>query len=81
MSYGRAVLASDIPENLEVLEGVGEAFRTGDSEDLGRCLARMLAAPEHLREMGERARSRIAAEYDWERVVARTEEVYDSIVR
>jgi glycosyltransferase involved in cell wall biosynthesis len=80
MSYGRPVLGSDIPENLEVLEGVGASFRAGDADDLGRHLAALLAAPDRRREMGEKARARIEAEYDWERVVDGTCRVYDAVL-
>lgn len=79
MSFGRAVLASDIPENLEVLEGVGESFRSGDAADLGRRLRELLAAPERLAAMGRKARARIEAEYDWERVADRTAALYRSL--
>jgi glycosyltransferase involved in cell wall biosynthesis len=79
MSFGRPVLGSDIPENLEVLDGVGESFRAGDAADLGRRLAELLAAPEHLRSMGRLGRARIEAEYDWERVADRTAALYESL--
>ncbi len=80
MSFGRPVLGSDIPENLEVIEGAGASFRTGDVEDLGRRLGELLTDPARRREMGARARERIGREYDWERVVVGTAKVYDEIV-
>jgi glycosyltransferase involved in cell wall biosynthesis len=80
MSYGRAVLASDIPENAEVLDGCGVSFRTGDEADLGQRLRGMLAdAPDRAR-LGRLARERIEREYDWEQVVARTLTVYESVL-
>jgi glycosyltransferase involved in cell wall biosynthesis len=79
MSYGRAVLASDIPENAELVDGVGELFRTGDPADLGARLAALLASPDRRAEMGARARERIRSEYGWDRVVERTAAVYDSL--
>ncbi|MFN8179473.1 MAG: glycosyltransferase family 4 protein [bacterium] len=79
MSFGRPVLASDIPENVEVVDGVGEVFRRGDADDLGRQLRRLLGMPEQLAEMGRRARERIASEYDWDRVTVQTRELYASL--
>lgn len=76
MSFGRPVLASDIPENLEVLGGAGEAFRAGDAADLGRRLLELLADGPRLARLGRAARARIAAEYDWERVADRTAALY-----
>lgn len=79
LSFGRAVLASDIPENAEVVDGVGELFRAGDALDLGRRLREMLAEPRHLEALGRRARERIAHDYGWDAVARRTREVYDSL--
>jgi glycosyltransferase involved in cell wall biosynthesis len=76
MSHGTAVLGSDIPENREVLDGVGETFRAGDAADLGRRLATTLADASRRQSMGALGRERIAAEYDWERVTDRTLELY-----
>lgn len=79
MSFGRPVLGSDIPENLEVLGGVGKSFRMGDPEDLGRRLREMLEDPAGRQEMGRKGRERIATEYDWDRVVAATKSIYESL--
>ena len=81
MSYGRAVLASDIPENRELVEGVGWMFRAGDAADLGHRLREGLASPDRRAELGAAARERIRAEYDWESVVDRTAAIYDSLLR
>jgi glycosyltransferase involved in cell wall biosynthesis len=80
MSYGRPVLASDIPENRELVEGVGETFRTGDVADLGNRLRRLHGEEDRRAEMGARGRERIEAEYDWDRVVERTAEIYDRVL-
>jgi glycosyltransferase involved in cell wall biosynthesis len=80
MSFGRPVLASDIPENLEVLAGAGETFRAGDAGELGRKLLELLPDAERLARLGEAARARIAAEYDWERVADRTADLYHGLL-
>jgi glycosyltransferase involved in cell wall biosynthesis len=79
MSFGRPVLVSDIPENLEVVEGVGETFRAGDPSDLGARLQQLLAAPDHLAELGRRGRERIEKDYSWEEVVRQTARVYEDL--
>lgn len=79
MSYGTAVLGSDIPENREVLDGVGVTFRTGDVADLGAALRRIVADEAGRAENGRRGRERIAKEYDWERVTDRTAALYESL--
>lgn len=80
MSYGTAVLGSDIPENREVLDGVGETFREGDVADLGRRLRELLPDGPRRAAMGEAGRQRIADEYDWERVTDRTLELYSELL-
>ncbi|MBZ0267052.1 glycosyltransferase family 4 protein, partial [bacterium] len=80
MSYGTAVLGSDIPENREVLDGVGETFRAGDAADLGVALRRILADEAGRMENGRRGRERIEREYDWERVTDRTAALYESLL-
>jgi glycosyltransferase involved in cell wall biosynthesis len=80
MSFGRPVLASDIPENVEVVDGVGEVFRAGDAADLGRQLRALLDKPDRLLEMGRRARERIATEYDWDRVALETKALYEELL-
>src|SRR5207253_7795077 len=54
MGAGVCVLASDIPENCELVEGAGFTFSRGDVADLERMIRLLLADP-HVRE--EAARS------------------------
>lgn len=81
MSFSRAVLASDIPENVEVADGIGLFFRRGDAIDLSRRLAGMIEMPvEERRRMGEAGRRRVADRYDWDRIAEQTEAVYRRVV-
>jgi glycosyltransferase involved in cell wall biosynthesis len=79
MSYSRAVLASDIPENREVLEEIGEVFRAGDPNDLGRRLHELLGSPAKRNEMGRLGGERIRERYGWDRVVQETTKIYQSL--
>ncbi len=76
MSYGAAVLASDIPANAEALGDAGVYFRPGDARALEGRLRRLLAAPRLLKEKGAAARRRAAMLYSWDEVARRTEAVY-----
>lgn len=76
MSAGLCVLVSDIPENLEVVEGAGFTFKQGDVADLERML-RLLIADRAAREFaGRRARQRIQDQYQWPKITAEIEQVY-----
>lgn len=81
LSYGRCVLVSDIPENVEVTRDAAPTFRSRDVDDLTAQLGRLLAGPALVRSYEGRARSHIAAHYSWDRVVGATIEVYDEAVR
>lgn len=76
MSHGRACVTSDVPECADVLAGCGLTFPAGDAEALRGALAALLADPGRARELGERARERVLREHDWDRVVARTLDLY-----
>ncbi len=80
MSFGRPVLASDIPENAEVLEGIGRTFRSGDADSLGRGLQELLGDPGLRARMGELGRARIAESYGWDRVVRETLKIYQGVL-
>jgi glycosyltransferase involved in cell wall biosynthesis len=56
MGTGLCVLASDIPENRELMDGAGFTFRHGDSSDLERML-RLLIGADSVARRGERPHS------------------------
>ena len=80
LSHGCPALASDIPENLEVLDAEGQSlaptFRSGDAHDLADGLRRILREQMAARARGARAAAHIARTYDWRLIAERTEEVY-----
>lgn len=79
LSYGRCVLISDIPENLEVTEDCAFTFKNRDVDDLARQLGRLLAEPALVRTYEQRAKQHIADHYSWDRVVDATERVYEEL--
>jgi len=81
MSFARPVLVSDIPENMEVAEGIGTTYAAGDAGDLARALKEMLTmGDEERRERGWRGRERVEEEYTWEHITDRLEELYRSLL-
>ena len=81
LSYGRCVLVSDIPENVEVTRDAAPTFRTKDVADLSTQLGRLLAEPGLVHAYEAKARGHIAAHYSWDRVVDATVGVYEAVVR
>jgi glycosyltransferase involved in cell wall biosynthesis len=70
------VLASDIPENRELVEGAGFTFKKGDIPDLERMLGLLINEPGARNDAGRRAKQRIRDECLWEKVAAQVEQVY-----
>ena len=80
LSYGRCVLISDIPENLEVTEDAAFTFKNRDVDDLARQLDRLIKEPQLVRQFEQKARGHIAEHYSWDRVVDATVGVYEELL-
>ena len=85
MGHGRSCLASDIPENLEIVEPepggprYARTFRAGDAADLAGAIGGALADPEAV-ERGRRAREMVRARFGWDAIAGRVEEVYRELL-
>lgn len=77
MAAGKCVLASDIPEHVEIIEGQGLTFRAGDAEDLKEKLLMMLERPDLCTAVGTEARQYVARNHDWDEIATQTEHVYE----
>jgi len=84
MSCGCPCLASDIPENVEVI-GTGRSargftFRSQDVADLHGMLEKLFASPAMTRRPCERAAGYVREHFGWEGIAQETEEVYQRLV-
>jgi glycosyltransferase involved in cell wall biosynthesis len=80
MSAGICVLTSDIPENRELVDGVGFTFKPGDGAHLEQMLRRLIADPEARQQAGERAQQRVREQYLWPKIAEEIEAVYLQIL-
>lgn len=78
MSYGKVVLASDIPENMELIKDFGFSFQNKNVSDLTLRLKEVLVRHD-LRERGEEAKKFVADNYNWEHVVSEVKKVYQGV--
>lgn len=76
MSYGNCCLASDIPENTEVVEDKALSFRKGDVVDLKEKLKYLLENETVVKNCKEKSSAFICQKYNWEDIVDRTIQVY-----
>jgi glycosyltransferase involved in cell wall biosynthesis len=80
LSYGRCVLISDIPENLEVAEECSVSFKSKDVGDLKEKLEMLLNRPDVVRSFEGKAREHIRRYYSWDTVADATVGVYKSLL-
>ena len=76
MSYEKAVLVSDIPENLEVIEDAGFTFENKNIGDLTEKLSYLLRHPELVKSKESYGFDRVLRYYDWANIVNEIEMLY-----
>ncbi|MFA6133651.1 MAG: glycosyltransferase family 4 protein [Phycisphaerae bacterium] len=80
-SFGRCILAADIPANRDVLGDSIVYFMGGDCVDLRGQILRLLADRETAGAMGRSARDVVQSSYSWAVAAARMEEIYIQAIR
>ncbi|MDQ5952137.1 MAG: hypothetical protein QG626_264 [Patescibacteria group bacterium] len=76
MSYGKAVIASDIPENLEVVGDYGVSFTTGDVADLAQKIIELAEDPMQAAGLGHVARTYVEDSFNWDDIATEVLAVY-----
>lgn len=76
LSYNQAVLASDIPENTEVLQDTGLTFKQADIADLANKLQFMVSHPEIVKQYKQGGRELVEKDYNWKDITKKTIRVY-----
>jgi glycosyltransferase involved in cell wall biosynthesis len=76
MGAGLCVVASDVPENLELVEGAGFTFQRGNVADLAERLRFLIANPALREAAGRAAKNRIRDQYLWPRIAEEIEKTY-----
>jgi glycosyltransferase involved in cell wall biosynthesis len=80
MGAGLCVIASDVPENREVVDGTGFTFKRGDAKDLAERLQFLIANPAVRQAAGRMARKRIQENYQWQAIAEQIESAYFEIL-
>ncbi|MCK4323390.1 MAG: glycosyltransferase family 4 protein [Armatimonadetes bacterium] len=79
LSYGRCVLATDIPGNVEALGECGYTFQVGNVDDLGSKLAMLLYDPDSVAAQYSVARDYVRREHNWETTTDQFEGLYRQV--
>ena len=80
LSFGKCVLVSDIPENMEVVEDCAVSFKTQNVDDLEAQMRLLLGRRELVDSFEERCRTLIRENYSWDVVVESLEALYQDAV-
>jgi glycosyltransferase involved in cell wall biosynthesis len=80
MAYGKCVIASDIPENAEILEGHGVMFENTNVDQLAQSIQWALNNPTELTELGQIARKHVDKYYNWAKIAKHTQKIYKKLV-
>jgi len=74
------LIASDIPENREVLPEQALFFKSANVADLRAQMEWALAHPAEMRDLADRAYQWVAENYRWPGIIAAYEQVYDQLL-
>jgi glycosyltransferase involved in cell wall biosynthesis len=77
MSFGKAVIASDIPENMEVIADYGISFSTGNVSELSDKIIELAKDEYHAASLGHAAREFVESDYNWDDIARETQEIYE----
>lgn len=77
MSYGKAVIASDIEANKEVVDEYGVIVPVNNAEALAEALIEVLEDPIYAASLGHSAREHVEMNYHWDDIARRVEAVYE----
>jgi len=80
MSYRKAALVSDIPENKEAVGGVGFTFKNKNVVDLRKKLIQLLTNSDLVKKYGEFGHERVKKNYNWDGIVVEILAVYDKTI-
>jgi glycosyltransferase involved in cell wall biosynthesis len=76
LSYGKAVLASDIKENLDAMQDCGFAFRNRDVKDLKAKLQILLERPDLVQGDSGRRQRYVRENFSWDRAAEDLESLF-----
>lgn len=76
MSYGKAVIGSDIPENMELLAESGVPVPVGDTNALANAILDLVRDPMQASALGRLSREIVESDYHWDDIAKKTVSLY-----
>jgi glycosyltransferase involved in cell wall biosynthesis len=80
MACGRPVVCTALPQLVDIVSGCGMLIPTGDAGAVADALSELASDPALVHTLGKAARKKVVAEYSWDDTVAKTLDIYASLV-
>ncbi len=80
MSYGNCCLVSDIPENLEAINGIGFSFKNKNTDSLTHMLKHLLENQEEVVKVKEASKDYAISTYSWDNITDKIENLYKKLL-
>jgi len=80
MSYGNCCLVSDIPENLEALNGLGRTFISKDVSSLTEHIDYLISNPQFVESIRPKAQRYVLENYSWDTIADKFEKLYRKLL-
>jgi glycosyltransferase involved in cell wall biosynthesis len=80
LSYGNCIIASDIEENIEVIEDAGLSFRSMDVSSLRNAFKLILGNPALVNSYRQKAQKLGSERFNWDEVTRQTEAFYYQVL-
>jgi len=80
MACGKPVVCTALPQLVDIVSGCGMLIPTRDAEAVAEALSALVSDPSLVRNLGESARARVVSQYSWDDTVAKTLDLYTSLV-
>lgn len=80
MSYGNCCLVSDIPENIECLNGFGYTFKNKNAIDLKNKMQILINNKHNFEEIRTLASEHVRKNYSWDEIARKFENFYKTVI-
>ena len=79
LGYNQVILASDIPENLEVIGDLALTFKSGNVSDLASNLEFLIDHPQITNQYRSGGRDYVEGKYNWDSIAEQTLSLYEKV--
>lgn len=80
LSAGRPIVSTHLPEIANVIRGYGFLARSGDPDDFGNKILKLIENPHLRKEMGRCGRELAVNKYSWQIIAKQLEKVYNQFL-